>query len=73
MIKDPKPYLDDILESIEKIEEYTKNIKEKKFYQSSQIQDAILRRLEIIGEAVKNLPKNFRDKYHQMPWKKLLV
>jgi len=65
------PYLKDILESIEKIEEYTKPISEKRFYQNTQIQDAVLRRLEIIGEAVKNIPKKFRNKYPEIPWKKI--
>jgi len=71
MKKDPRPYLNDVLESIEKIEEYTGVIKEKDFYQSTQIQDSVLRRLEIIGEAVKNMPKDFRNKYPDIPWKKI--
>jgi len=37
----------------------------------SQIQDAVFRRLEIIGEAVKNLPQEFIDKYPEIPWKKI--
>jgi len=32
-----------------------------------QLQDAVIRRIEIIGEAVKNLPKSFRDKYPEVP------
>jgi len=71
MKKDPKPYLKDILESIEKIEEYTKGVKEKSFYQETQIQDAVLRRLEIMGEAIKSIPKDFRNKYPEVPWKKI--
>lgn len=71
MRKDIRPYLKDILESIEKIEEYTKAIKERNFYQASQVQDAVLRRLEIIGEAVKNIPRGFRNKYPEVPWKKI--
>ena len=71
MKKDPRPYLKDILESIEKIEEYAKGIKEKNFYQETQIQDAVLRRLEIMGEAIKNIPKDFRNKYPEVPWKKI--
>jgi uncharacterized protein with HEPN domain len=71
MRKDIRPYLKDILESIEKIEEYTKVIKEENFYQNTQTQDAVLRRLEIIGEAVKNIPKGFRNKYPEVPWKKI--
>jgi len=71
MRKDIRPYLKDVLESIEKIEEYIKAIKEENFYQDTKIQDAVLRRLEIIGEAVKNIPKGFRNKYPEVPWKKI--
>jgi len=63
MKRDIRVYVEDILESIEKIEEYTKPISEEDFYKNTQIQDAVLRRLAIIGEAVKNIPQEFRDKY----------
>jgi uncharacterized protein with HEPN domain len=71
MKKDIRPYLNDILESIEKIEKYTKAIEEENFYYDTKIQDAVLRRLEIMGEAVKNIPKSFREKYPGVPWKKI--
>ena len=71
MKKDIRPYLEDILESIEKIEKYTKAIKEENFYRDTKIQDAVLRRLEIMGEAVKNISKSFREKYPGVPWKKI--
>jgi Uncharacterized conserved protein len=64
-------YIEDILESIEKIEEYTKSIAEEDFYDDTQVQDAVLRRLEIIGEAVKNIPHEFRKKYPEIPWNKV--
>jgi len=64
-------YIEDILESIEKIKEYTKPISEENFYKNIQIQDAVLRRLEIIGEAVKNISQEFRDKHPEIPWKKI--
>jgi len=71
MKRDIRVYIEDILESIEKIEEYTRPISEEDFYKNMQIQDAVLRRLEIIGEAVKNIPHEFRDKYPEIPWKKI--
>ncbi len=66
-----KVFLEDILESIEKIEEYTASIDEENFYENTIIQDAVLRRLEIIGEAVKNIPDDFRGKYPDVPWKQI--
>jgi len=56
MKREIKVYVEDILESIEKIEEYTKPISEEIFYKNIQVQDAVLRRLEIVGEAIKNIP-----------------
>ncbi|MFW6283110.1 MAG: DUF86 domain-containing protein [Minisyncoccales bacterium] len=66
-----KVYLDDILESIGKIEKYTEEVSEEEFYKNDQLQDSILRRLEVIGEAVNNIPKEFRDKYSKIPWRKI--
>jgi uncharacterized protein with HEPN domain len=46
-------------------------ITEEEFYKNYQTQDAVIRRLEIIGEAVKNIPHEFREKYPKIPWKKV--
>ena len=67
--RDVGVYLDDIKESIAKIEEYTQFVSEDDFFENSQLQDSIVRRLEIIGEAVKNLPQKFKDKYPDIPWR----
>lgn len=67
----PDLYISDILKSINKIEEYTREIKENEFNNNSLIQDAILRRLEIIGEAVRNLPKEFKEQYTGIPWDRI--
>ena len=64
-------YIEDILESVDKIEEYIGEIKEEDFYRNTQLQDSILRRLEIIGEAAKNIPMDFRNKYSIIPWKRM--
>ena len=71
MKRNIKLYLQDIWESTLAIEEYTQNLAEVEFYSNRQVQDAIIRRLEIIGEAVKNIDDNFRNKYPQIPWKKI--
>ncbi len=71
MKKDLRLYIEDILECIEKIEEYSGKITEDDFYENTQIQDAIFRRLEIMGEAVKNVPKGFRERYPKIPWKNI--
>lgn len=71
MHKDPNIFLNHILESINWIEEEVKGLSKDKFINSIPIQDAAIRRLEIIGEAVKNLPGDFKKKYPGIPWKKI--
>ena len=71
MTKDVRIYLNDITESIEHIEAYTKNTTKKEFSKNAQLQDAVIRRLEIIGEAVKNVPQDFRDLHPDIQWKKI--
>lgn len=68
-MKNPKIYLNHILISINKIEGYTKGMKKLNFIKNNLICDAVVRNIEIIGEAVKNLPMDFRKKYNYVPWK----
>ena len=70
--KDPKIFLKHILESVNEIERNIDGMSEVKFSESTTIQDAVVRRLEIIGEATKNLPISFREKYSKIPWKKMV-
>lgn len=71
MQRDISLYLDDILESIERIEEYTESLNEVEFSRNTETQDAVLRRLAIIGEAVKHLPEDLKEKHKQIPWKQV--
>ncbi len=71
MRRDSKVYLNDVLESILAIEEYTKSLTEEEFNSNRQVQDAVVRRLEIIGEAVKCLDEEFKNKHSEIPWKKI--
>lgn len=69
MKKDPKIFLEHIVESIEDIEKYTKGQTKEKFAKTKMMQDAVIRKIEIIGEAVKNLPLSFRKKYSKIKWR----
>lgn len=63
--------LDDILDSIEKIEGYVLGMSEREFELNSEKQDAVIRRIEIIGEAVKNLSEKTREKYADIQWRQI--
>lgn len=71
MKKDYRILIIHILECIDKVEEYTKDITKEKFLDATQIQDAVMRRIEIIGEAVKKIPQEIKDKYPDIPWKQM--
>jgi uncharacterized protein with HEPN domain len=68
MKKDYRVFLLHIRDSIAAIREYTKDGKVV-FMADRKTQDAVIRQLEIIGEAVKALPPEFRSKYEPIPWK----
>mgnify|MGYP001598216017 CR=1 FL=1 len=71
MKKDPKIFLQHIVESIDWIDQYVQKLSEEQFYKSTQIQDSVIRRLEIIGEAAKHIPKSLREKHGDVPWKEM--
>ena len=71
MKKDPKFFLEHILESIKFIQKYLQDLDFEDFLNNQEVQDAVLRRFEIIGEAVKNLPEKFKLQYRDIPWKKI--
>ncbi len=61
MRKEPIVFLTHILESINLIEIYLQGVTEEYFHVSVEKQDLVVRRLEIIGEATKNLPNEFQE------------
>lgn len=67
-MKDPQVYLRHILDSIDKILKFTESGRES-FLNDERTQDAVIRNLEIIGEAVRKIPAEFRDAHTEIPWK----
>ncbi|MEW6686008.1 MAG: DUF86 domain-containing protein [Candidatus Edwardsbacteria bacterium] len=62
-------FLRDIIESINRINNYIREMRYEEFLQDIKTQDAIVRNIQIIGEAIKNLSSDFRDKYKDIDWK----
>ena len=58
-----------IMDSVEAIEEFSSDLSKKELISNRLRQSAIVREIEVIGEAAKNLPKNFKDKHNKMAWK----
>jgi uncharacterized protein with HEPN domain len=71
MSRDYKVYLDDILEAAANIRSYTSGITREAFTQDKKTFDAVVRNLEIIGEAIKNIPDSIRSRYPDIEWKKI--
>lgn len=72
MKKDPSIFLEHILGSIEKIEAFSKNLSKEDLSKSELNQYAIIRAIEVIGEAAKNLPDSLKNKYSHIPWKEIV-
>jgi uncharacterized protein with HEPN domain len=69
--KDNTIFLEHILESARAIHGYIKGVGKASFSLSPEKQDSIIRRLEIIGEAVKKLDKDFKNRYDKVAWDKI--
>lgn len=70
--RDWKLFIMDILECIEKIESYISGVSYRKSMQDSKTKDAVVRNLEIIGEAADQIPKNIQQKYKEIPWSQII-
>ncbi len=72
MSKDPTICVRDILEAIGKIETYIRRVDKGEFTDSTLLQDAVIRRLAIIGEAARNFPQELKDQHPDVPWQRIV-
>ena len=71
-MKSDKLYIGHILDAISGIEEYTANISFEEFLKDRKTQDAVLRKLEVIGEASKRLSDDLTKSAAEIPWKDIV-
>ncbi|MBI4386626.1 MAG: DUF86 domain-containing protein [Elusimicrobia bacterium] len=71
MSRDYRVYLDDILAGTNNIRRYTSGFTLKRFRSDGKTLDAVVRNLEVIGEAAKNVPPAIRRKHPSVPWRKI--
>ena len=72
MSRDFKLYLDDMIEAIRAIREYTGGMTFESFAADRKTVDAVVRNLEIIGEAARNLPDEIKDNNADIEWRKIV-
>jgi len=70
--RDLRLFLMEILEAIEKIERYIDSLSFEDFVKNEMVVDAVIRNLEIVGEAARNIPEEVRSKYSDIPWKRVV-
>jgi len=68
-MKDDLVYIEHIQSSVNRIQSYTSGLNLDLFLESHMVQDAIVRQLEVIGEATKRISQDFRDQHQDIPWK----
>lgn len=69
MKRDYKLFIKDILDCMNRIEEFVGDMDFDEFVRDDKTSSAVIRKLEIIGEATKNLPKEIRQRYKELPWR----
>lgn len=70
--RDVRLFLHDRLEAIEKIERYTAGLGFEEFEANDMVVDAVVRNLEIIGEAAKHIPQDLRNRYGEVDWRRVV-
>jgi uncharacterized protein with HEPN domain len=69
--RDATDYLKDILEAIDDIEAFIDDLTYDEFIEDKKTLNAVVRSIEVIGEASKNIPQSLREKHQELPWREM--
>ena len=72
MKKDDSVYLRHIIDALLQIERYTDGVTHEEFLSNSLLQDGVIRQLEVMGEAARNLSEDLRNEYPKIPWRQMI-
>lgn len=66
-----RDYLSDIMESMRRVVSYVEGLSYEAFMRDTRTQDAVVRNIEIIGEAAKNLSSSLKQRFPDVPWREM--
>ncbi|HJX26598.1 MAG TPA: DUF86 domain-containing protein [Thermoanaerobaculia bacterium] len=69
--RDSDLLMEDILEAVRKISRYTDGMAQSDFLQDEKTIDAVVRNLEVVGEATRHLPEDFISRHPDVPWRQI--
>lgn len=72
MKRDDTVFLRHILDAIQRTRQHLRDVSQEQFWQNDLVQDAVIRQLEIIGEASRNLSDDLRSAHSQVPWEQII-
>ena len=70
--RSPDLLIEDIWEAVEKIERFIKGVTQETFEDDHKTSDAVIRNLEVIGEAASRLPQDFKEKHPEIGWARIV-
>jgi len=73
MPKSPSPYIQHIIDAVSQITEYIQGLDEREFCQNNMAKDAVVRQLEVIGEACSKLELSFKASHSHIPWSQIMA
>jgi uncharacterized protein with HEPN domain len=73
MKRDDRVYLNHMLDAITQVETYLNSATKQQFIEENMLHDAVIRQLEIVGEASRNISEEIQEKYSLVPWGQIIA